>query len=183
VIFRSRQSTARRLAWIAGCAVLSLTLVLQIFHHYRSDLATHPVLAGPVTRLYASLGVPIVPRWDVGAYDVRAMGASAPSGRAKLTVRASIKNSARQAQPLPLLRVTLEDRFGNRVATRDVAPEAYLPPARRSSGYLSAGQGIVAEVSFVDPGANTENFEIDACLPVPEGGTACASQFARQHQR
>lgn len=167
--------------WTAGSAVLLLILVLQIVHHYRHDLAANSTLNGPLTSIYAALGIPLVPRWDLAAYEVRQLGAStAADSPGQITVRASVKNGAHQAQPLPLLRVTLQDRFGNRIASRDVPPQSYLPRAIPSSSRLSAGQRIDAEMAFVDPGANAVGFEIDACLPAPGGGISCTNDSARQ---
>jgi predicted Zn finger-like uncharacterized protein len=165
--------------WTAGSAVLLLMLVIQIVHHYRHDLAANATFNGPLTSIYAVLGIPIVPRWDLGSYEVRQLGAStAASAPGQITVRASVKNGAHQAQPLPLLRVTLQDRFGNRIASRDVPPQSYLPRAIPSSSLLSAGQRIDAEMAFVDPGSNAVGFEIDACLPAPGGGISCANDAA-----
>jgi predicted Zn finger-like uncharacterized protein len=166
--------------WTAGSAILLLMLVIQIVHHYRHDLAANATFNGPLTSIYAVLGIPIVPRWDLTAYEVRQLGAStAADAPGQITVRASVKNGARQAQPLPLLRVTLQDRFGNRIASRDVPPKSYLPRAIPSSSLLSAGQRIDAEMAFVDPGSNAVGFEIDACLPAPGGGISCANDLAR----
>jgi hypothetical protein len=165
--------------WAAGSAVLLLMLLIQIVHHYRHDLAANPTFNGPLTSIYAVLGIPVVPRWDLTAYEVRQLGAStAADAPGQITVRASVKNGARQAQPLPLLRVTLQDRFGNRIASRDVAPKSYLPRAIPGSSLLSAGQRIDAEMAFVDPGSNAVGFEIDACLPAPGGGISCANDIA-----
>jgi predicted Zn finger-like uncharacterized protein len=166
--------------WAAGSALLLLMLLIQVVHHYRHDLAANATLNGPLTSIYAVLGIPIVPRWDLGAYEVRQLGASTTADApAQITVRASVKNAARQAQPLPLLRVTLQDRFGNRIASRDVPPQSYLPRAIPPSSLLSAGQRIDAEMAFVDPGSNAVGFEIDACLPAPGGGISCANDTAR----
>jgi predicted Zn finger-like uncharacterized protein len=166
--------------WTAGSAALLLILVVQVVHHYRHDLAANTTLNGPLTSIYAVLGIPIVPRWDITSYEVRQLGAStAADAPGQITVRASVKNGAHQAQPLPLLRVTLQDRFGNRIASRDVPPQSYLPRAIHSSSLLSAGQRIDAEMSFVDPGSNAVGFEIDACLPAPGGGISCANDTAR----
>ena len=172
---------ALRHLWRLGSAALVLVLVAQVVNHYRHDLAANEHFYAPLTALYSALGVPLVPRWNVKAYDVRQLGASAegPDSR-QLTVRASIRNTARQAQPLPLLRVTLQDRFGNRIAARDVPPGAYLPHAPRGSPFLSAGQRIDAEMAFVDPGSNAVGFEIDACLPAPGGSIACANDAAQR---
>jgi predicted Zn finger-like uncharacterized protein len=162
--------------WSAGAGALVILLIAQVVNHYRNDLAASAQFNKPITALYASLGVHLTPRWDLHAYDVRQLGASVEAGSAgQIMVRASVKNGAQQAQPMPLLRVTLQDRFGNRIAARDVPPGSYLPRATAGTTLLPAGQRIDAEMAFVDPGANAVGFEIDACLPAPAGGIACAN--------
>ena len=157
---------------------MTVLLLVQVLHHYRNDLAANSELNRPLTSLYAALGVPLVPRWSLASYEVRQLGASTDAeAPGQITVRASVKNGAHQSQPLPLLRVTLQDRFGNRIASRDVPPQAYLPRATGTSA-LSAGQRIDAEMVFVDPGSNAVGFEIDACLPAPGGGVSCANDAA-----
>jgi Protein of unknown function (DUF3426) len=163
----------------AGAALALLLLLAQIVNHYRDELAANPRFNRSLTALYGSLGVQLMPHWDLRAYDVRQLGASAdPAGTGLITVRASIKNAGSQAQPLPLLRVTLQDRFGNRIAARDVAPRFYVPHTMPDSSYLAGGQRIDAEMGFVDPGANAVGFEIDACLPARGGGVTCANDLA-----
>ena len=165
--------------WAAGAAVALLVLTAQIVNHNRDELATTAPFKRPLTALYASLGVQLAPQWDLRAYDVRQLGASAdPAGTGLITLRASIKNGAHQPQPLPLLRVMLQDRFGNRIAARDVAPRFYLPRTMPETSYLASGQRIDAEMDFVDPGANAVGFEIDACLPASGGGVTCANDLA-----
>jgi hypothetical protein len=162
--------------WIAGIAALGVVLAAQAVHHNRHDLATNPTLNRPLTRLYAAIGVPLVPRWDLTSYDVRQLGASTSEGDASnLTVRASLKNSAAQPLPLPLLRITVQDRYGNRIATRDVEPKGYVPGAVPAGALLGVGQRIDAEMTFKDPGRDAVGFEIDACLPAPGGGITCAN--------
>lgn len=162
--------------WNSGVAALVVLLIAQVVNHYRNDLAATPQFNKPITALYSVFGVRLTPRWDLRAYDVRQLGASVDAENAgQIMVRASVKNGGQQAQPLPLLRVTLQDRFGNRIAARDVAPGNYLPRAIRPESLLSAGERIDAEMAFVDPGANAVGFEIDACLPAPAGGIACAN--------
>ena len=164
-------------AWGAGAIVAALALLAQIVDHHRDELAANARFNRPLTALYTALGVRLVPRWDVKAYDVRQLGASVEPGASGLiTVRASVKNAAAQPQPLPLLRVTLQDRFGNRIAARDVAPRFYL--SRSAPAFLSAGERIDAEMGFVDPGANAVGFEIDACLPIRDGAVTCANDAA-----
>jgi predicted Zn finger-like uncharacterized protein len=170
--------TARLLPhlWLAGTGLAALLLLAQIVNHYRDELAATARFHRPITALYASLGVQLAPHWDLRAYEVHQLGASVEPGSSGLiTVRASVKNAAAQPQPLPVLRVTLQDRFGNRIAARDVTPPLYLPRATPASALLSAGQRIDAEMGFVDPGANAVGFEIDACLPASGGEVTCAN--------
>ena len=165
--------------WPAGTALAALLLVAQVVNHYRDELAASARFNHALTALYGSLGIRLFPHWDLRAYDVRQLGASGdPAGAGLITVRASIKNGASQPQPLPLLRVTLQDRFGNRIAARDVAPKAYLPSAMPASSFLSAGQRIDAQMGFADPGPAAVGFEIDACLPAGAGVIACANDSA-----
>jgi hypothetical protein len=162
--------------WLLGIAGAVVLLFAQIVNHYRDDLAASARFNHPLTALYASLGVTLHPHWDLHAYDVRQLGASVdPANSGNITVRASIKNAGPQPQPLPLLRVTLQDRFGNRIATRDVQPHSYVPGAVPASALLGAGQRIDAEMAFIDPGASAVGFELDACLPASGGGVACAN--------
>ena len=61
--------------------------------------------------------------------------------RLELRVRLSVQNESSRVQPLPLLRLTLQDRFGNAVATRDLEPADYLPsesPTSACSSLISA---------------------------------------------
>jgi predicted Zn finger-like uncharacterized protein len=165
--------------WSAALVGLALLLVAQAVNHYRDDLAVNPRLHRPLTALYAAFGVPLVPRWDVTAYEVHQLGASAPTqASGVLTVRASVRNDAGQPQPLPLLRVTLLDRFGNRLAWRDVPPPAYMGGASAAGALLPAGERVDAQMVFVDPGRDAVGFEIDACLPTLSARVHCANDAA-----
>lgn len=166
-------------AWAlrSGIAALILLLLAQAVHHYRRDLAVVPQLGAPLEAIYGAIGVPLEPRWDVNAYEVRQLGAASdPSTTNRLIVRASVKNGAPRPQPLPLLRVAVQDRFGNRIAASDVAPAAYAPHTASTQTRLDSGQRVDVEMRFVDPGAEAVGFEIDACLAAPGGGVNCANR-------
>ena len=152
-----------------------LILFAQIINHQRDALATDPRFGSPLTAIYSALGVQLTPRWDLRAYDVRQLGATVEAGSTgAITVRASIRNGGSRPQPLPLLRVTLQDRFGNRLASRDVLPRDYVPSGTPAASLLAKDQRIDAELAFVDPGASAVGFELDACLPLG-GGVVCAN--------
>ena len=179
---RSRIAPAPRWMW-AATMVLGLGLAAQLVHLYREELVGTALLQGPLTRLYAAIGRPVAPRWEIGRYEVRQQGVVAePVAAGTLTVRASIRNGAGRAQPAPLLRVILQDRFGNRIATRDLTPREYggaaaiAPPPM-----LAPGQRIDAEVSLLDPGGEAVGFELDVCLRRPDSSVSCANDAPAVH--
>jgi predicted Zn finger-like uncharacterized protein len=153
----------RPLAKVAAAALL-LVLAGQLVHHFRETLAANE-LAGPaVSALYQRLGQPIEPHWDLAAYDVRQWGAASDQVPGALRLRASIVNRATRAQPCPLLRVTLLDRFGGHVARREFTPAEYLPSHPAGAAPIAAGARADAELSVADPGSQAVGFELDVCL-------------------
>lgn len=168
----------RRWPWISAALLLLLALGAQAVHHWRDELARNPQ-AGPwVLRLYDSLGLPIEPPSDLAAFELRQWGATSDAAQpGQLRLRASIVNRAAFAQPYPLLRLSLQDRFGNTISARDVEPSDYLPGG--AGGRLLPSQARVdAEIAFVDPGREAVGYELDLCLRSGEG-LRCASTLAR----
>ncbi len=164
-----------RWALVGAASVLVLCLLAQVMHHYRTDLADTAVLRGPLTALYQDLGMPLEPRWNMAGYEIRQLGASADGAAGHLVVRASIGNRAARDQPLPLLRVVMQDRFGNRVAARDLKPAEYLGRGAPQVSLLGAGQRIDVQVALQDPGQVATGFEIDACMPGHDHTVVCAN--------
>ena len=152
-------------AWLAGALVLLLALAGQALNHYRATLATMPSVGPKLLDVYGALGIPVVPRWNVHAYQARQLGATVSGSNAhQITVRASIANHGSWPLPLPLLRVTLQDRYGRLIAARDVPPRDYLPQGADATAMLAGGTRVDATVTFVSPGPQAIGFEIDACL-------------------
>ncbi len=175
--YEEADARARDSRWYGfAAAALGVLLLVQIVHRNRNELALNPLLNGPLSTLYSALGMPLAPRWEPAALDVRQLGAIAESGaQGELLVRASIRNEAARAQPMPLLRLTLQDRYGKRIASRDLQPTEYLGARGGARAFLAAGQRVDAEVAVIDPGSNAVGFEVDACLPNGRGGVACAN--------
>ena len=144
--------------WLTAAAVSTLLLVFQIAHRNQEWVATPA---------------------NLSAYQLRQWGVTGdPAANGTLRVRASILNMAAQLQPYPLLRVTLADRFGNRIGSRDFEPSEYLgkPTAR----LLAPGERADATLDILDPGKNAEGFEIDVCLRRSDKKIACANDVALQ---
>ena len=159
------QSLRHRWAWLSGSIALALLLVVQAINHWRDALAAAPSVGSVVTHTYAALGVTLEPHWDLTAYEVRQQGAESDAKDAHVIhVRLSLANHAARAQPVPVLRLTLLDRYGKRIAARDLAPEEYWPRGRTRQSFLSADQRIDSEVAVRDPSADSASFELDVCL-------------------
>jgi predicted Zn finger-like uncharacterized protein len=178
VLLAPAHATARVPRWLphTAAAVLALCLIAQVVHHYRDDLADTSALRRPLTALYSSLGRPLEPRWDIASYEVRQLGASSDGAApGDLVVRASISNRAKRVQPLPLLRVVMQDRFGNRVSARDLQPAEYLGRGAPPVSLMAPGQRVDVQVAFQDPGQAATGFEIDACMARRDHTVSCAN--------
>lgn len=156
--------------WPTLSLLMLLALMAQIVNHYRQDLARRADVGPYLTQLYALLGLPLEPRWDLAAYAVKQWGViSDPNTGGTLRVRASIANNAAFAQPYPLLKLTLEDRFGAQVGTREFKPEEYLASASRATRLLEPGQSVNADIAIVDPGEEAVGFHLNVCLSRADG--------------
>jgi Protein of unknown function (DUF3426) len=166
--------------WKILLAPLALLLLMQVVHHYRSELARHPRLGEPLMNLYGALGLRLTPDWNLHAYGVKQWGvvvdSSAPG---TLKVRASVTNGASFAQPYPLLKLVLEDRWGDQVRAREFEPAEYLDPGVAPDRLLAPAQQANATISIVDPGPDAEGFRFDVCLRGSAGPVCAADVPAR----
>jgi predicted Zn finger-like uncharacterized protein len=156
--------------WLAAAIALALLLAAQIFHANRDWLAAKGI----------GLGLP--PPANLSAYQLRQWGVTGdPGAKGALRVRASILNTAAQLQPYPLLRVTLANRFGSRIGTREFEPAEYL--GKPTVRMLAPGERVDATLDILDPGKDAEGFEIDVCLRGADHKVACAADAAPQTKR
>ena len=159
-----------KLWWVAASALLALILTVQVVHHYRNDLAARPAWYNALSRTYGFLGLPLTPNWDLRGYDVRQLGAATNgSNDNAIRVRISLANRTSNEQPYPILRLSLFDRFGKRVAARDLQPADYLHAQPEAGKLMSGGQRVDTEVAVLDPGPDASSFELDVCLASARG--------------
>ncbi|MGO9632608.1 MAG: DUF3426 domain-containing protein [Steroidobacteraceae bacterium] len=165
--------------WLGAAIFLTLCLGAQVIHENRAWIATHAILGSRLGGLYAAIGVALPEAANLSAYQLRQWGVTGdPSANGTLRMRASILNTAAQAQPFPLLRVTLANRFGSRIGTRDFEPAEYLgKPAAR---LLASGERVDAVLDILDPGNDAEGFELDLCLRGVDKKVRCAADAAAQ---
>ena len=163
--------------WLTAAIVAAVLLTVQIIHQNREWLAAHAPLGGSLRALYSKMGAPVTPPANLSAYQLRQWGVTGdPAGAGTLRVRASILNTAAQLEPYPLLRVTLANRFGGSIGTRDFEPSEYL--GKPTAKLLAPGERADATLDILDPGKSAEGFEIDVCLRAPDRRVACANDKA-----
>jgi hypothetical protein len=166
---------ARRTGWLNHCARRAGPGAGRTGDQSLAERPRHLWRVWPLERISAALGEPLRPNWDLGAYDVRQLGAiSDVADPRSLKVRLSIANRADRAQAWPLLRLSLLDRYGTVVSSGDLKAEQYLPPALRAQRLIASEQRIDTEVSVVDPTQQVLSFELDVCVPAAGGGLRCA---------
>jgi predicted Zn finger-like uncharacterized protein len=164
----------RTLAWTLGCLLLAIALLAQVVHYYRQDLVRHPALGPVLHDVYERLGVPLSPNWDLAAFELRKWGNGDGPEDGRLNIRASLTNRAAFAQPHPILRLQLDDRFGESIAVRDFEPAEYLKNPAEASRLLGPAASTEAELVIVDPGEDAVGYRLDVCLRESPTQLRCA---------
>jgi predicted Zn finger-like uncharacterized protein len=168
------ESARALIPWLAAASAAGVVLIAQVVHQNREWLAAHAPLGGSLRALYSKIGTPVAPPANLSAYQLRQWGVTGdPAGDGTLRVRASILNTAAQLEPYPLLRVTLVNRFGGSIGTRDFEPSEYL--GKPTAKLLAPGERTDATLDILDPGKNAEGFEIDVCLRGADRRVSCAN--------
>ncbi len=161
--------------WKILAGPLVLLLAIQFVHTYRHTLARHPRVGPAIVGIYGALGANLQPDWNLHAYEILQWHlGSDPATPGTLKVRANLKNVASFAQPYPLLKLVLEDRWGDRVREREFEPAEYLDPSTAPDRLLGPAQQATATISIVDPGPDAEGFRFDVCLRGSQG-IVCAA--------
>jgi predicted Zn finger-like uncharacterized protein len=171
----AKGSALGTLAWTLGSLVLAAVLAVQVIHHFRQDLVRHPQIGPPLRTAYERLGFALLPNWDLAAFELRQWGNEADAAaQGRMVVRASLTNRAAFAQPHPILRLELEDRFGATVATRDFEPADYLKNPSQAARLIAPGSSSEAELLLADPGTEAVGYRLDVCLRESASLLRCA---------
>jgi predicted Zn finger-like uncharacterized protein len=177
--FAARPQRRRRGLVLVVAAATVLVLAGTWAHTQRGTLLRHPAAAAVMGPIYGLIGVEAAPRWSPEKFRALKWEAEAdPAQPDRLIVAVEFLNSADFAQPYPVLRVVLEDRFGRRVGSQDVSPAQYLEGYSRGRR-LPAGGRVRTTIEVPDPGARAEGFRIDFCLESGSGEPTCGAETFR----
>jgi hypothetical protein len=166
-----------RRVFTAGAVLLALTLLLQTIHYQRDDLAARPTLYRPLTRLYSALNLSLLPNWNLRAYEVRgseAVAGATASGALDVLARIAIVGS--EPVGLPMVRVTLRDRFSKTLGSRAFSPDEYMDAAPPPGELLAPGALIPVKISLRDPGTDALGYEVDVCVLYRREGLVCQQE-------
>jgi hypothetical protein len=140
-------------------------------------LARNPRVGGFVSGIYRLLGVKLIPDWDLRAYKIkRSFVVLDPTTPGTLRAQARVRNGATFPQPYPLLRVVLEDRYGEAFRAREFEPVEYLDKSLPPNARMAPQQEITANFAIVDPGTDAAGSRFDVCLR-GNNGSVCAEDL------
>jgi predicted Zn finger-like uncharacterized protein len=151
--------------WTAICVALVVVMIAQLIHHNRDVLVRDPRFGNTVSRLYRALGLSPTPHWDLAAYkwDIYKVGLDSKTPDA-LRVVGSVANNAPFAQPYPLGKLSLKDRWEAPVGVRAFEPYEYLPTPEAADRLMAPKQRANIEIVIADPGPDAVGYLIHACL-------------------
>lgn len=153
-------AAAHPLAWALTCSVLALLLVAQVAWANRDRLISMPTTGAWLRASCATLHctLPLVAAPD----RLRLLDSNVqthPSAPHALMISASVRNDAPFAQPYPVVRLTLSNAQGQRLAMRRLHPREYLDDTAVLQRGLRPGGTVVLLLEVVDPGDQAVAFE------------------------
>ena len=92
----------------------------------------------------------------------------------QIVLRATVQNRATGSQPPPMIRVTLQDRFGNPLSTTAIAPQDYLRGAAPSRMAPDQRLDAAARRSMIPIARPWASSWTPAC-PTPHGKLHCST--------
>lgn len=163
--------------------VLPLIAILGLggtwIHTQHAQLLRQPVGEAVLGPIYRALGVTVAPDWNPADFRVLRSEAVADTGEAgRLRVTVEFMNGAAFAQPHPVIRVALQDRFGRRVGAQDFAPGDYVRN-HQSGSRMAAGARLQASVVIPDPDSRADGFRVSLCLELDRRGLVCGDEQLR----
>jgi len=159
--------------WGAGVVLLALLLGIQVVNAHRLALSHTPVMGKPLSALYSALGHPVTPpsapgKWLVSNINVT----SDPESPGALSITGTLANSAGFAQPWPILRIELTDRYGDALRARDFTAGMYLP-VNQAASWLNPGMAVRFRINVMDPGPEAVGFQVQPCFDLA-GSRECS---------
>lgn len=164
-----KKSLARRLGESSIAVLLAALLAGQYVHHNRTELATHPEFGKHVRNAYSALGKDLRVNWKVTDYRVARHTIVPNDDNADmLMARATVVNNSGFERPLPLIRLQLQNRWGDSIYGRVFTPGEYLDGTAPNT--LAGNGKLEVSLDLVHPAPDEEiGYSFDVCLDTPAG--------------
>ncbi len=168
-------------AWPRVAAVVMLGLLLggQLVHANRTTLATWDSFDQVIGPVYRALGKTVTPEWNIRGWQFESTSGSADAADEILTIRSRIANSSAQPLPLPLVHVSLTDRYEEIIGSRVLEPTDYLPESTGTNGPIPPGDAFTAVITVESPSAAATGFKLNVCYPFAGEQLRCAIEAFR----
>jgi len=159
---------------VLALVVLLAGLGAQLIHTNREALATMPLFARTIGPIYASLGMPVVPDWDVTGWQFEATSGSTGADASALLISSRIANRSEDALPYPLVHLSLTDRYEEIVGSRVLEPNDYLDGNADASQPVASGSSFTANIAVDTPSPNATGFKLNVCYRELADQVRCA---------
>ncbi|MBA8883740.1 zinc-ribbon and DUF3426 domain-containing protein [Dokdonella fugitiva] len=157
---RRRARQRRNGPWLAGCALLLLTLAGEIAWAEQARWIDDARARAWLDPLCAKLGCRLPLRHDAATLELLSRDIRPhPSVQGALIISATLRNDAAFAQAFPTVEITLSDLDEKRIAMRRFAPREYLGDARTIAAGLAPGASTALVFEVADPGKDAVAFE------------------------
>ncbi len=179
VVSEAVEPEARNWRMLGGIAALGLLLALQGVHFSRHTLATVPALYSVLEPVYAAVGQPLNPAWDVTGWRFEATRGSTDEAGEMLTIYSRIGNNSEAALPYPVISVALTDRFEETIGNRVLEPADYLGDDVDSGRLVPAGTTFNASIAIESPADAAMGFKLNVCYRQSGDRLRCAIEDFR----
>ncbi len=179
VVTEAEEPPARNWRMIGGAAALAALLLLQAVHFSRHSLATVPMLYGVLEPVYAAVGQPLNPAWDITGWRFEATRGSTDEAGETLTIYSRIGNNSEAALPYPVISVALTDRFEETIGSRVLEPADYLGDDVDSGRLVPAGTTFNASIAIESPADAAMGFKLNVCYRQTGDRLRCAIEDFR----
>lgn len=157
---RRRARQRRNGPWLAGCALLLLTLAGEIAWAEQARWIDDARTRAWLDPLCAKLGCRLPPRHDAATLELLSRDIHPhPSVSGALIISATLRNDAAFVQAFPTVEITLSDLDEKRIAMRRFQPREYLGDARAIAAGLAPGASTALVFEVADPGKDAVAFE------------------------
>ncbi|QJR16908.1 zinc-ribbon and DUF3426 domain-containing protein [Usitatibacter palustris] len=154
-------------AWVFGCALMAVLLVVQLAYAFRSELAqAYPVSRPFLESVCASAGCSVP--WVNDAARLKLEDSElleVPGRPQEIALGARIRNLAPVSQEFPHIELTLTDLSGQAAARRILRPVDYLGRAPAPSEAMSAGSELAIQLRLETPRIKATGYELQLFYP------------------